>query len=321
MKGAYQVKIKNNRNSYSFELRRNITILRGESGRGKTTLFDMIYDYNRFEKNSGVSVSCDRNIIALVGNDWEDVIKKNPGTIIVIDEDSQFIRTKEFASVVKGSDNYFLLITRNYLATLPISVDEIYELNGAKNKKFKKIYKDVDRMFNDPVVKYLPFEPEVIITEDSKAGYEFFKSVADNKGIKCISAEGNGNIYDVINGYPNENVVLIADGAAFGSEMADIVEQQTLRPRKLAIFLPESFEWIILKSGVVKKIDANKLDHPEQYADSALYMSWEQYFTDLLMETTNESDYMKYKKSSLSDYYLQDKNVAEIIKVAKGIKF
>ena len=321
MKGAYQVKIKNNRNSYSFELRRNITILRGESGRGKTTLFDMIYDYNRFEKNSGVSVSCDRNIIALVGNDWEDVIKKNPGTIIVIDEDSQFIRTKEFARVVRSSDNYFLLITRNYLATLPISVDEIYELNGAKNKKFKRIYKDVDRMFNDPVVKYLPFEPEVIITEDSKAGYEFFKSVADNKGIKCISAEGNGNIYDVINGYPNENVVLIADGAAFGSEMADIVEQQTLRPRKLAIFLPESFEWIILKSGVVKKIDANKLDHPEQYADSALYMSWEQYFTDLLMETTNESDYMKYKKSSLSDFYLQDKNVAEIIKVAKGIKF
>ena len=321
MKGAYQVKIKNNRNSYSFELRRNITILRGESGRGKTTLFDMIYDYNRFEKNSGVSVSCDRNIIALVGNDWEEVIKKNPGTIIVIDEDSRFIRTKEFASVVKGSDNYFLLITRNYLATLPISVDEIYELTGAKNKKFKRIYKDVDRMFNDPVVKYLPFEPEVIITEDSKAGYEFFKSVADNKGIKCISAEGNGNIYDVINGYPNENVVLIADGAAFGSEMADIVEQQTLRPRKLAIFLPESFEWIILKSGVVKKIDANKLDHPEQYADSALYMSWEQYFTDLLMETTNESDYMKYKKSSLSDFYLQDNNVAEIIKVAKGIKF
>lgn len=321
MKGAYQVKIKNNRNSYSFELRRNITILRGESGRGKTTLFDMIYDYNRFEKNSGVSVSCDRNIIALVGNDWEDVIKKNPGTIIVIDEDSQFIRTKEFASVVKGSDNYFLLITRNYLATLPISVDEIYELNGAKNKKFKRIYKDVDRMFNDPVVKYLPFEPEVIITEDSKAGYEFFKSVADNKGIKCISAEGKGNIYDVINKYPNENVVLIADGAAFGSEIADIVEQQTLRPRKLAIFLPESFEWIILKSGVVKKIDANKLDHPEQYADSTLYMSWEQYFTELLMETTNESDYMKYKKTSLSDFYLQDKNVAEIIKVAKGIKF
>lgn len=162
MKGAYKVNIKNNRNSYTFELRRNITILKGESGRGKTTLFEMISDYNRFGKNSGVSVSCDKGIIALAGNDWEEVIDKNPGTIIVIDEDSQFIRSEEFAKVVRDSDNYFLLITRNYLAQLPISVDEIYELSGAKNKKFKKVYREIDRMFDNPSSRYLPFVPEII---------------------------------------------------------------------------------------------------------------------------------------------------------------
>jgi len=321
MKGAYKVNIKNNRNSYTFELRRNITILRGESGRGKTTLFEMISDYNRFGKNSGVSVSCDKDIIALAGNDWEEVIDKNPGTIIVIDEDSQFIRSEEFAKVVRGSDNYFLLVTRNYLAQLPISVDEIYELSGAKNKKLKKVYREVDRMFNNPSSRYLPFVPEIIITEDTRSGYQFFKAITDKIGIKCISADGKSNIYKVINRYPDKNVVVIADGAAFGAEIADIVEQQTLRPRKLAIFLPESFEWLIIKSGVVKKIDTNKIDHPEQYADSTLYMSWEQYFTDLLIETTKESDYMQYTKSHLADYYIQEKNIAEITKIAKGIKF
>ncbi len=321
MKGAYKVNIKNNRNSYTFELRRNITILRGESGRGKTTLFEMISDYNRFGKNSGVSVSCDKDIIALAGNDWEEVIEKNPGTIIVIDEDSQFIRSEEFAKVVRGSDNYFLLITRNYLAQLPISVDEIYELSGAKNKKLKKVYREIDRMFNNPSSRYLPFVPEIIITEDIRSGYQFFKAITDKIGIKCISADGKSNIYKVINRYPDKNVVVIADGAAFGAEIADIVEQQTLRPRKLAIFLPESFEWLIIKSGVIKKIDTNKIDHPEQYADSTLYMSWEQYFTDLLIETTKESDYMQYTKSHLSDYYIQEKNIAEITKIAKGIKF
>lgn len=321
MKGAYKVNIKNNRNSYTFELRRNITILRGESGRGKTTLFEMISDYNRFGKNSGVSVSCDKDIIALAGNDWEEVIDKNPGTIIVIDEDSQFIRSEEFAKVVRGSDNYFLLITRNYLAQLPISVDEIYELSGAKNKKLKKVYREVDRMFNNPSSRYLPFVPEIIITEDIRSGYQFFKAITDKIGIKCISADGKSNIYKVINRYPDKNVVVIADGAAFGAEIADIVEQQTLRPRKLAIFLPESFEWLIIKSGVIKKIDTNKIDHPEQYADSTLYMSWEQYFTDLLIETTKDSDYMQYTKSHLSDYYIQEKNIAEITKIAKGIKF
>lgn len=146
MHGKYKVRIKNSRNSYSFTLSRNITILKGMSGRGKTTLFDMIQEHNRFGKNSGVSISCDRDLLAVEGNRWEDDILQNPGSIIVIDEDSHFIRSKDFVNVVKGSDNYYLLITRAYLQQLPISVDEIYELTGEKNKRFKKIYRDIDRM-------------------------------------------------------------------------------------------------------------------------------------------------------------------------------
>ena len=321
MKGAYQIRVKNNRNSYSFELRRNITILRGESGRGKTTLFDMIYEYNRFGKNSGVAVSCDRELIALAGDDWETIIDKHPGTIIVIDEDSQFIRSKDFARVLRESDNYFLLITRNYLAELPISVDEIYELNGAKNKKFKKVYQDIDRMFDRPSARNLPFVPDIIITEDIKSGYQFFKAEAERMGIQCVSADGKSKIFEVMNQHSKENVVVIADGAAFGSEIADVVEQQNLRPRKLAIFLPESFECLILQSGIVKNVETEKLEHPEDYADSSLYMSWEQYFTELLVEATKDVKYMKYKKAKLPDFYMQEKNALEIKKVAKGIKW
>lgn len=321
MKGAYQIRVKNNRNSYMFELRRNITILRGESGRGKTTLFDMIYEFNRFGKNSGVAVSCDREMIALSGDDWENVIEKNPGTIIVIDEDSQFIRSKDFATALRGSDNYFLLITRNYLADLPISVDEIYELTGAKNKKFKKVYQDVNRMFDRPSAKSLPFVPDVIITEDKKSGYHFFKAESDRMGIQCISAGGKSKIFGVMNQYSGENVVVIADGAAFGAEIADVVEQQNLRPKKLAIFLPESFEWLVLQSGIVKNVEIEKLEHPEEYADSSLYMSWEQYFTEILTEATKDVKYMKYKKAKLPDFYIQEKNATEIKKIAKGIKW
>ena len=321
MKGAYQIRVKNNRNSYMFELRRNITILRGESGRGKTTLFDMIYEFNRFGKNSGVAVSCDREMIALSGDDWENVIEKNPGTIIVIDEDSQFIRSKDFATALRGSDNYFLLITRNYLADLPISVDEIYELTGAKNKKFKKVYQDVNRMFDRPSEKSLPFVPDVIITEDKKSGYHFFKAESDRMGIQCISAGGKSKIFDVMNQYSGEKVVVIADGAAFGAEIADVVEQQNLRPKKLAIFLPESFEWLVLQSGIVKNVEIEKLEHPEEYADSSLYMSWEQYFTEILTEATKDVKYMKYKKAKLPDFYMQEKNATEIKKIAKGINW
>lgn len=175
MHGEYKIRVKNSRNSYSFSLKRNLTILRGESGRGKTTLFDMIYEYNRYGKNSGVSISCDRELVAIEGDNWEADIERNSGKIIVIDEDSHFIRSKAFAEAVRGSDNYFLLITRNYLGQLPVSVEEIYVLTGAKNKKFRKVYSEIDGMYDNPGKRYLPFKPQVIITEDSGSGYQFLR--------------------------------------------------------------------------------------------------------------------------------------------------
>ena len=313
MRGEIKIRVSNSRNSYSFSLKRNLTVLRGESGRGKTTLFEMIQEYNRFGRNSGVHVSCDREVVAVSGDQWKEEIARHPGSVIVIDEDSRFVRSKEFAETVRGSDHYFLLITREYLAQLPISVDEIYELSGAKNKKFKKIYGEMERIFDRPSKGFLPFRPEVIITEDSGSGYQFFKKLSDKLEIECIAARGKSRILSVMEGYPEKNVVVIADGAAFGSEIGDIVKQQDLRPRKVAIFLPESFEWILLRSGVVPDLDPVRLETPEEFADSVDYMSWEQYFTELLIESTRDSGYRGYSKSSLPEYYLQER-VREAVK-------
>ncbi len=319
MHGEYKVRVKNSRNSYTFSLRRNITVLKGESGRGKTTLFDMIHEYNRFGKESGVSISCDRELVAISGDKWEDDIRDNPGKIIVIDEDSHFIRSGDFARAVRGSDNYYLLITRNYLSELPISVDEIYELTGAKNKRFSRIYSDIWKMYDKPDRSALPFKPQVIITEDSGSGYQFFEIIAHRLGIRCISSGGKSGVYRELASHPDEKVVVIADGAAFGSEIGDVVKLQDLRPNRVGIYLPESFEWVILSSGAVLLKDSNKLTAPENYADSVDYMSWEQYFTEVLVETVKDSKYKKYSKDKLSDYYSQDRVESMIRKFIKGI--
>ena len=59
--------------------------------------------------------------------------------VVVIDEGSKFVFSKEFASKVKGCDNYFLIITRSYLSQLPYSVDEIYRIKGrGKSKEFER---------------------------------------------------------------------------------------------------------------------------------------------------------------------------------------
>ena len=54
-------------------------------------------------------------------------------------------------------------------------MDEIYELTGAKNKRFKRVYSDIEKMYDNPHKAALPFKPQIIITEDSGAGYQFLR--------------------------------------------------------------------------------------------------------------------------------------------------
>ena len=316
MTGAINIKVKNRRNSYNFTLKRNITILRGDSGTGKTTLYDMIKDYNNFgRKDSGVSISCNNNIVVLEGKDWEQQLEGLSKSIVVIDEGSSFISSQDFARKVKGSDNYFLIITRTYLAQLPYSAEEVYYIKGSgKNKSFEKEYKHIDRFYDNPDPDRFPFQPNVIITEDSGAGFQFFSNVAESAGIICVSAKGKSGISKVLQQYEEDNVIIVADGAAIGAEMKGLVKRQELSHGKLAIFLPESFEWMILSSGVIgKNVNADKLNETQNYADSVKYMSWEQYFTKLLENSTSDSSFNKYDKRKLSTFYTKPDIKAKIL--------
>lgn len=156
MTGTISITVKNSRNSYQFNLKRNITILCGESGRGKTTLYNMIADYNRYGKGSAVKLVCSHQVLALNNDNWQEKIEKTRDSVIVIDEDNFFIRSQEFAEAIKNSNNYYLLITRDYLEQLPISVEEIYEISGSRNKRFKKVYHAIDNMYHEPIKKHFP---------------------------------------------------------------------------------------------------------------------------------------------------------------------
>ena len=59
MKGKYSVFVQNNRLRYEFTISRNITIIRGDSATGKTTLLDLLNAYDRDGESSGVLVKCD----------------------------------------------------------------------------------------------------------------------------------------------------------------------------------------------------------------------------------------------------------------------
>ena len=148
MQGDVKVVARNKNNYYEFTMHRNLTILRGNSGSGKTKLFELIADYNNYGKSSDAKVSCDCPIIAYEGRNWQRDIAEIENSVVIVDEEnSRFINSVDVARTIKGTSNYYLLITRNYLPQLPYSVDEIYELSGrGRNKKFVKAYSSVDWM-------------------------------------------------------------------------------------------------------------------------------------------------------------------------------
>ena len=321
MKGMHHIVIQNKRIRFAFSIKRNITIIRGDSATGKTTLFSMIEEYGNLGKDSGVQIQCDKACVALSGKYWQETLENIHDSIVFVDEDSRFLKTKDFAKRIRNSNNYYVLITRENLPALPYSVEEIYGIHCSGR------YMDTRQVYNLFYKIYSETNPgkvliKALVTEDSQAGFTFFSQVSKTRGICCESAGGKSNILGILQekllDKEQKETLVIADGAAFGPEMAHI--SQLLRGNvNIKLYLPESFEWLLLYADIFNKPFIRKrLEEAENYIESEKYFSWERYFTDLLMEETKDSPY-PYDKSNLKDFYLQDKVVQKVLEAMAPI--
>jgi len=87
------------------------------------------------------------------------------------------------------------------------------------------------------------------------------------------------------------------------------------------IYLPESFEWLLLQSGIFKETELTEvLSNPENHVESKEYASWERFFTDYLIKISKNT-YLQYTKKSLNENYLKGTVREQILKSMKGIDF
>lgn len=105
-----------------------------------------------------------------------------------------------------------------------MSVDAIYGLHGRRYFNLKKTYNSLYRIYPDREPAVLP---DHILTEDSNSGYQFFCKIAESRKIQCSSANGNSNLLSAVKTMENKTVLVIADGAAFGSVYGDDVGLST----------------------------------------------------------------------------------------------
>lgn len=314
MRGQYTIDVHNNRARFKITLNRNVTILKGDSATGKSTLYNMISQYEMNGRSSGITLSCLCPCIVVDKTNWRSKIQEASDSIIFIEEGQDFVEDQSFSKYVKGSSNYFVIITRNRLPYLTYSVDEVYGLKNTTKTKYKN-YTIYHTQLNKIYTSHIPGKieiPECVIVEDSNSGYEFFSSVFEVYGVPCVSAGGNSNIYNTIMQRDEKNILVIADGAAFGQEIERV--KYLGKCKNITLYLPESFEWLILKSKLFRKGEVRDiLSSPYDYIESAEYYTWERFFTDLLIQEADRIVYLNYRKASLNQRYLDDVNRQVII--------
>ena len=279
MKGKHKVIVSTKRLKYEFELRRNLTIIQGDSATGKTTLVDMIRDFVNNPTGTPVEVICDKKCHVVEGSLWKEQLSGISDCIVFIDEGNEFITTVDFADKIQKTDNYYVIVTREALPALPYSVEEIYGIRtSGRYGTLKQSYHEFYRIYGTD-------------------------SVCIENGLKCESMNGKSNVFHYLNKHKGEKILVIADGAAFGSEIDRVL--QVIHGRKnVALYLPESFEWMIMDADILKNNTVRSiLSNPSEYVESKLYFSWERFFTAILIEQTKDT-YLAYAKRKLNPAYL-----------------
>lgn len=310
MIGIYDIEVYNNKIHYYLTVKRNLTLVRGDSASGKTELVRLVGEYEANGNSSGITLKCDKRCTVLTNVDWEMRLVSLSQTIIFIDETASFLRTKSFAEHVKGSDNYFVIITRDDLDMLPYSVEEIYGLknvsDSSKYKSYKKVYNEMYKLYNLSDINEI-VNPDQVITEDTNAGHECYVEIY---GDMCSAAGGKTKVYECIRTSDNKSILAIIDGAAFGSDIGKVMGYLAVSGKKCVLYAPESFEYLLLKANIIDVPQAI-LDETYNYADSQKFFSWEEYYTDYLVQNTKNTPF-RYGKTRLNENYKSPRIIEKI---------
>ena len=82
------------------------------------------------------------------------------------------------------------------------------------------------------------------------------------------------------------------------------------------LYLPESFEWLILRSGLIRNDEIDTiLADPAEYIESSEYFSWEIFFEKYLSKATSDkaNKRFKYGKGHINPIYLIAVHTQQIV--------
>lgn len=309
MKGKFSLEIESRKVIYRLNLERKVTVIKGKSGTGKTSMIRVLSDYAELGKDSGVHVrkSSDYQIKIFENRtDWHQELEHAHNSIIFVDEDVRYLYEKKFQSLFQTADCYIVIISRSGMfQQLPYAVSSVYELRTQKNGKISVV--QMYRIYQEKIEES---KTSYAITEDSNAGYEMMRKIFS---CPVESAGGNSNVLHCLarNLTDHKEITVIVDGAAFGGYISAVMKLSGIRDN-VTVIAPESFEYLLLKTFAFQKFLTDELEYTWKYCDSSYYLTWERYFTDLLSKMTEKHYGFPYSKGKLHAFFLNESYIEQV---------
>lgn len=306
------LKVRSKAFNFDGSISRRITVIRGDSATGKTSLIDTIDS-----ENPDVEIESSMPLLVAGNDSWEGTLVDNTDSIIFFD-DLECTESGAFAKVcseylVKNNlfiviinrqpfDNFILLAEedRNLhsYTKVALSVSEIYDFktNG------------VDHWLEPAKIPVIDdcSDVDCVLVEDRGKGGDFFENYFQNV---VKSSQGKSQIMeDVLKLVNNHSKILVMiDLAAYGFHWEKFYKNVLFKYSNVFI-LPkrECFEQMLIYSNmlnnnlIVKEETSNLL----KYANT--FNSWENYFETLIDRVTYKRPYrcVHSRHPILSDCYL-----------------
>ncbi|MBR1684716.1 MAG: hypothetical protein IJ708_06220 [Clostridia bacterium] len=305
MKGKHSISITSRKATYHLELERKITVLKGNSGTGKSSLIRLVSEYLEYGKQSGIKLTTDTSVsLSVLTNhsDWEEMLSSVHDTLLFIDEDVRFLYSVTFQKQLWKADCYAVIVSRSGRFTaLPYSIFGIYELVTVK--KETNTATTLYRLYEE---RYDRGHFDLLLTEDSNSGFEMAKFAFENAEV--ISAGGNASVITELlkQSHVYHRICVNVDGAAFGAFIEPVLKYAETRGN-IWISGPESFEYVLLNLNEIRRrlsSGQGEITRTYDFCDSSEYGSWEQYYEDLLKEITAKHLGFTYNKRKLNQWFL-----------------
>lgn len=306
-----KIRLKTNKNLFRFYTEGKINIITGNSATRKSEFVNACMKFKKKVSTVHLSVQDDLNIeipsekIIVLGNttllagDITSYFHSIKGGLFIIDETNEVLHQANIGNLIKESQNYFLIITREIIKWLPISIDSIYKLE-CNNKEIVNVPYYCER--NKDLIKI--DDVDFIVSEDSKSSSLFFKHYFSDKVIfppafkynNKSMMKNNTNIHLTLNSFEKQRVLIVVDAAAYGPYYGLLLNSIKQSNNEVSLLTWDSFETYILGSKAfnchLTKLDVN-----------CNYNSLEQLsYTELCRK-------INYNKSKLPDQLKNNPNI------------